>query len=237
MALTVRALRGWIARDTKAIEELRRLIPPFKAVRIVLTFSVETGRGHDPFYAEVTAESLVDVAVPYAMRRAMVLRIVNASLKLFWILFDSDKAIAKDKRAAWGDELYDRLDKVRSLYKYYVALPVEPEDIGRMREILDRHPYIALEEVMDRFIKALIRLGCFEERSPDEFVTRQAILKIGVEYHYAMELEEPRYPLAYLLIEKGISPEAKDEWVLLAKLQLADRTDLDMLDLLGMETE
>jgi hypothetical protein len=90
---------------------------------------------------------------------------------------------------------------------------------------------------MDNFIKELKRLGCFEEREPDQFVTRQAIIKIGVEYEYAAEEAEPKYPLVYLLIEKGTGAKKKHDWVLCAKIEIADETDLNMLKLLDMKYE
>jgi hypothetical protein len=231
---SIRALKGWNTKNRKAIEELKKLTPPLKAIRMIMTFSIETGRGHETFYAEVTAETVIEADLTVEQRHKISNRLMNATIKLFWIIFDANKAITKDKKQIWGEEVYSRLRDFKNFIHYQVVKSIIPEDIPKIYEILKAHPPIALESAMDNFIYALKQLGCFEERGLDEFVTRQAIIKIGVEYQYAKETDEPKYPLAYLLVEKGGSRETKGEWIFTAKLQISEATDLDMMGLLNM---
>jgi hypothetical protein len=235
-AYAIRALRGWNTRDRRTIEELKKLMPPLKALRMMMTFSIETGAGHETFYAEVTAETVMAADLTVERRREVSDRLMNAAIKLFWIIFDANKCITKDKRQLWGEEVYSRLRDFKNFIQYQAVKSISPEDIPRMHEILKAHPPVAMESAMDNFIRALRHLGCFE-RVLDEFVTRQAIIKIGVEYQYAAEEEEPKYPLTYLLVEKGRSRETKGEWIFTAKLQVADITDLNMMEILDMKYE
>jgi len=233
----IRALKGWNTRDRKTIEELKKLIPPIKAIKLLLTFSIDTGRGHETFYAEVTAETVTSPNLTVEQRSEIVSRTLNVVIKFFWIIFDANKAITKDKKQIWGEEVYTRLKNFKNFIQYQVVKSISPEDIPKIYEILRAHPLTTLESAMDNFIKALKQLGCFEERELDEFVTRQAIIKIGVEYQYAKETDEPKYPLVYLLVEKGRDKETKGEWIFTAKLTVADKTDLDMMELLDMKYE
>jgi hypothetical protein len=99
---------------------------------------------------------------------------------------------------------------------------------------------VITEEMMDEFIRAVRRFECFK-RPLDEFVTRQSIIKIGVEYQFAPEGAEPKYPLIYVLVEKGKEKktvvEKGGDWILMAKIKVADKTDIDLTDILKMRCE
>jgi hypothetical protein len=236
-AYAIRALRGWNTRDRRTIEELKKLMPPLKALRMIMTFSIETGAGHETFYAEVTAETVMAADLTVERRREVSDRLMNAAMKLFWIIFDADKAVEQEKKLLWGQETYEMLRDRKNFFQKKVTVRIKPEDIAKYDEILKAYPLSAREYAMDNFIKALKQLDCFEEREPDQFVTRQAIIKIGVEYEYAAEEAEPKYPLVYLLIEKGTGAEKKHDWVLCAKIEIADETDINMMKLLDMKYE
>lgn len=211
----IRALRGWQTRDRQRIEELRKHIPPIKALRLVLTFSIETGTGHEPFYAEVTCETVIAADLPLATQNEIIRRVMNATIKLFWIVFDAGKCVTKVKRDLWGAEVYDTLLKRMLFFQKYAEL--------------------IYEVAMDNFIEALIKLKCFEERDVDEFVTRQAILKIGVEFQYALVTSEPKYPFVDVLIEKGKSASTKGEWVIEKGIEVAPKTEIDIMEILDMK--
>lgn len=207
---SLRAYEGWQTRDRKKILELKKVIPPYKYLRISLTFSIETGMGHEPFYAEVTCDTVIGLKEPEHTDRVM-----NATIKLFWIMFDIQKALrdledVKDK----DPKLYDRIVKRKEFFQKYA------EEI--------------FEYAMDNLLKVIIELGGLA-RSPDEYVTRQAIIKIGVEYFPAPEEAEPKYPKVHVIIEKGTSKETKGEWVIEKDLLIADETEIDMLKILDME--
>ncbi|GAI76055.1 unnamed protein product, partial [marine sediment metagenome] len=69
------------------------------------------------------------------------------------------------------------------------------------------------EYAMDNLLKAIIKLEGIA-RDSEEYVTCQAIIKIGVEYYPAPEEAEPKYPKVNVLIEKGTSAEKKGDWVI-----------------------
>lgn len=219
---SIRAFRGWQTRDQRRIDELEKVIPPYRWYRIIVTFSIETEtellRGADkqtasPFYAEVTCDTVIGVDVESG---EVIKRVSNATIKLFWIVFDSFKCITDDKRDLWGAENYDKILKRAIFFQKYATT--------------------VFEEAMDNFFKGIIELGCLA-RMPDEYVTRQAIIKIGVEFHYAPEEAEPKYPAVNVLIEKGRSKETKGEWTIEKEIIIADKTDVDILRKLGIGVE
>ena len=216
LVYAIRALRGWQTRDRKEIEKLKRLIPPIKALKLTLTFSIETGRGNEPFYAEVTCNTIIPAETTREQEREIVDRIVNAVVKLFWILFDTWKDITKDKRALWGAKVYNDLVK-RAVYFQKYAKKI-------------------YEEAMDNFLKKLMELGGLK-RDPEEYVTTQAILKIGLEVHPASPEDEPKYPTVHVLIEKGRSAQTKGEWLIEKQLTIAPKTDINILLILEMRAE
>jgi len=212
----IRALRGWQTRDRKEIEKLKKLIPPIKALKLTITFSIETGRGHEPFYAEVTCQTIIPIDTSREQQTEIVNRIINAVIKLFWILFDTWKDVTKDKRDLWGAKAYDTILR-RGIY-------------------FQKHAKTIYEEAMDNFLKALIKLGCLS-RDPEEYVTTQAIIKIGLEVHPASPEDEPKYPTVNVLIEKGRSEETKGEWIIKKQLIIAPKTDVNIMEILEMRTE
>ena len=213
---SVRSLKGWQTRDAKMIEELKKVIPPYKWLRVVITFSIETGEGHEPFYAEVTCDTVVG-----AEETAAVDRIVNATIKLFWIMFDVQKALydlswLKESEKKEEKEIYDFIVKRKMFFQKYA------EEI--------------YEYAMDNLLSVIIKLGGLE-RSREEYVTCQAIIKIGIEYYPAPEEAEPKYPKVHILIEKGTSVETKGEWTIERVLLIADETEIDIMRILGMRYE
>ena len=210
---SMRAFKGWQTRDEKEIEELKRIVPPYKFLRVVVTFSIETGTGHEPFYAEVTCDTVIK-----AEEIAATDRIMNAVIKLFWILFDIQKAL---KDLEWLKESPKREEK--EIYDFIV----------KRKEFFQKYATEIYEEAMDNLLKVIIKLEGIA-RDPEEYVTCQAIIKIGVEYYPAPEDAEPKYPKVHVLIEKGTSAEAKGDWVIERTLLMAAETEVDMLTILDM---
>ena len=212
----MRSFKGWQTRDRKLIEELKKVIPPYKWLRIVITFSIETGRGHEPFYAEVTCDTVVGAEETVAVDR-----IVNATIKLFWIMFDVQKALydlgwLKVSEKKEETEIYDFMVKRKIFFQKYA------EEI--------------YEEAMDNLLKVIIKLEGLA-RDPEEYVSCQAIIKIGVEYYPSPEEAEPKYPKVHVLIEKGTSAETKGQWTIERVLLIAPETEIDILKLLAMRYE
>jgi hypothetical protein len=249
-ANSIRSLRGWNTFDRKRIEELKKLLPPLRALYQIMTFSIETGRGHEGFFAEITCDTVIPYETSRSERRKIMQRALNACLKYFFIMFDSTKCVNKYLRAELGDHIYwslkKRTDDYWNVYSTKVRVYTEEdakkaeEVIASYRELLSKHPYVITEEMMDELIKELERYGCFR-RPLDEFVTRQSIIKIGVEYQFAPVDAEPKYPLIYVLVEKGKQKETVIEkvgdWILMAKIRVADKTDIDLTDILKMRCE
>jgi hypothetical protein len=245
-ANSVRSLRGWNTFDRKRIEELRKLLPPLRALYQIMTFSIETGRGHEGFFAEITCDTVIPYEASRAERRKIMQRALNACLKYFFIMFDSQKCVNKYLEAEWGTPVYsllkDIIDRYWNVYsiKVRVYTEEEAERASRYRELLSKHPNVITEEMMDEFIRTVRRFECFK-RPLDEFVTRQSIIKIGVEYQFAPEGAEPKYPLIYVLVEKGKEKktvvEKGGDWILMAKIKVADKTDIDLTDILKMRCE
>ena len=209
---SIRAFKGWQTRDLKRIEELKKVIPPFKFLRVIITFSIETGEGHEPFYAEVTCDTVISRG-----ERAPVDRLINATIKLFWIMFDIQKALYDLRWLKEEDkEAYDALVKRKEFFQKYAT------------EIY--------EYAMDNLLKRIIELNAFI-RDPDEYVTTQAVIKIGVEYLPAPKEAEPKYPRVHILIEKGKDRGTKGEWTIERMLLIADETDVDIMKILEMRYE
>jgi hypothetical protein len=208
------ALLGWQRRDQARLEELRKAVPPYRYLRIQITFSIDTKRGHQPFYAEVTCDSVIR-AEDEPKLREIIGRIVNAALKLFFVLFDYAKCLFDIR----GTAIYDAVER-------------------RIRSIIHRAKTGGgvKEDELDWIISNLAAYGGLD-RPREEYVTHQAIIKIGVEAPMpAPEEAEPKYPEVHVLIEKGMSSE---EIAKTAELYLivSDRTEEDMARRLGMEIE
>ena len=191
----IRSLKGWQTRDRKRLEELKRLIPPYKYIIIELTFSIETGVGHEPFYAEVTAITMIEKDKPEPLRR-----IVNAVLKLFFIHFDGTKM-------AFDTGKHELI-------------------VEHMKRIW--RSYEVTEEYMDRWLKACFRLIPYK-RPLDQYVTREAIIKIGASRTPAIEEEEVKYPRVKCTIEVPRRELAIEKIVI-----VAPETDVDIIEWLGM---
>jgi len=205
-ALSIRALRGWVTRYVRRIEELWRMIrkpPPF--MRVVLTFSIETGEGNEPFYAEVTVETLIDRVTPADTRESMIDRIANAAIKLFFIHFDGTKVTVK------GEPLRARLPG------FWMRTTIT-------------------EEQMDGFLAELIRADRFD-RPPDEYLTRQSIIKIGVEYELARKEEGYEYPNCEIIIEIAKQKGQPLKAVIRKILVIAKETVINILEILEIVLE
>jgi DNA-binding Lrp family transcriptional regulator len=245
-ANSIRSLRGWNTFDRKRIEELRKLLPPLRALYQIMTFSIETGRGHEGFFAEITCDTVISYETSRSERRRIMQRALNACLKYFFIMFDSQKCVNKYLAYEQGASVYSSLKSVvdRFWNVYSINIRVfteeEAEKVSEYRELLAKHPYVIREEEMDEFIRRVREYGCFK-RPLDEFVTRESVIKIGVEYQFAPIDAEPKYPLIYVLVEKGKEKktviEKKSDWILMAKIKVADKTDIDLTDILKMRCE
>jgi hypothetical protein len=235
---TIRSLRGWQTRDIRELKELeaelerlKRELPPYRKLKVSITFSIDTGTGKEPFYAEVTCETIIDADKKYLVRN-----IANAVVKYFWVMFDYQKALKDLKHLKTGSalqrETYSRLVSRMAFIQRVATIRIRsPENwIDEVRKL----PYEVREDYIDKTLKTIRDAGGFR-RNPDEYVTRNALLKIGVEYFIAGDEDEPKYPLVYMLIEKGRDAASKDDWILAAKLRVADSTDIDIFEWLDME--
>ena len=207
---SLRSLRGWQTRDIEELEELSKMIPPYKFERIRLTFSIETGVGHEPFLAEMTCNTMI----PREMDEDEVIeRVCNAAVKYFWILFDAWKDVTKDMEVIWGRDEYSRIVKRIIFFQKYA------------KEVY--------EEGMDELLTDLIRHGGLY-RPPEEYVTTEAILNIGVETPTpAPETAEPKYPKFEMFIDKKIKYELQKT----VTIRLAEKTRINMLEMLGIMLE
>jgi len=191
----VLAYRSWISRWAKMIEELLKVLPPITYVKIQLTFSIDTEGGKEPFYAEVTCSTIIEVS-----RKIEVERVVNATLKMFWIHFDAFKALADISHKPEYKRIKGRIIEIQK----------EMKEIG--------------EEDLDALLKEIIELKGFE-RPPEQYLTKKAILKIGVEEYPAAGTEAPKYPYVLVEIEKSRERYYKVEKTLI----IAMKTDIDMI--------
>jgi len=214
-AYSISSLKGWQTRDRKSIEELKIIIPPYKFLRVLITFSIETGTGHEPLYAEVTCDTVIGLDEPAAVDRIM-----NAAIKLFWIMFDVQKAL---KDIEW---LKDSSREAKEIYDFIVKRKI----------YFQKYAKEIYEEAMDNLLKVIIEFDGIA-RDSEEYVTCQAIIKIGAEYYPAPEEAEPKYPKVNVLIEKGTSAEKKGDWVIEKVLLIAPETEVDMLKILNMRYE
>ena len=207
---SLRSFRGWQTRDIEELEELSKMIPPYKFERIRLTFSIETGVGHEPFLAEMTCNTVI----PREMDEDEVIeRVCNAAVKYFWILFDAWKDVTNDMEVLWGRDEYSKIKRRIIFFQKYA------------KEVY--------EEGMDELFKWLERHGV-PAKSPEEYVTHQAILNIGVETPTpAPETAEPKYPRFEMFIEKKI----KDEFQKTVTVNLAEETRINILEKLGIVLE
>lgn len=164
------------------------IIEKLRLLRIYLTFSIETGAGNEPFYAEVTCDSVMSPDVPESERRERIRRIVNGVLKMFFIIFDGNKLVrTADKR----DRERDPSWLVRTLmYLQRHADPLyEGDEPGREEQKGGMDGF--LDILMDRILA----------RPADDYLTRESVITIGVEYEATASMEH-EYPEVHVVIEK-----------------------------------
>jgi len=211
---------SWISRWKKQIEELRKAIPPIKYIRLLIKFTIETGEGKEvPFECEVTAD-FISTPLTREEEEEIIRRVMNAAIKYFWILFDSYNSTAAGFKD-WGKE-----------GRLFPGSKSEHDTLCRWAVRLQKYLKEIDEEEMDRFLKAVIGFGGLA-RHPDEYVTREAIEKIGVSVELATEEMEPKYPRVRLTIEKKKPVSAYWERI----ISLADKTEINILKILDMEYE
>ncbi|MBA7554343.1 hypothetical protein ES705_46957 [subsurface metagenome] len=135
-------------------------------------------------------------------------------------MFDVQKAL-KDI-----EYLKDTSKEAKEIYDFVVKRKI----------YFQKHATEIYEAAMDNLLKIIIELDGIA-RDSEEYVTCQAIIKIGVEYYPAPEEAKPRYPDVHVLIEKGTSAEKKGDWIIEKVLQIALETEIDMLKILNMRYE
>jgi hypothetical protein len=198
------AFLKWIGEYENKLKELMMRLKVFE---FRITFSIETERSHGKnivTVAEVTASTLCRRLG--AIRRH---RIVNACLKLFWIIFDAFKDLTKDKRILVGSEIYD--------------------DLMRRVRFVQRRAKRIREEYLDKIISDMIRyMGSFV-RPREEYFTHQSIIKIGIE-ELAPSEDIPKYPRVKILIEKKEPSYYSRELT----VRISRKTAIDILELLEM---
>jgi len=195
--------RRYITIDILPYTILERIVE----LMLRLTFSIETGKGHEPFECEVTCESILPTT-DEAQRGYYLRRIVNAVIKYFWVVFDSFKDIRPAKGIAEGSPMERALKWAIWLQKY--ADPIEEENV-------------------DMFLELMMKLGAFQ-RDLDEYVTHEAVITIGVEYEATIRTQ-PAYPNVDVYIEKT----RVRRFHLKRRLIVADTTDINILEILDIE--
>ena len=212
----IMAFKRWQKHDRKLLEELKKIPPPpIRYLKLAITFSIETGGGHEPMFAEVTCETVMSTGARLEVIRERSRRIANAVIKLFWILFDAFKCIKKEKKQLWGAKEFD--------------------DIISWAMWFQKYADVIEETNMDNFFKAILEKECLK-RNPEDYATYEAIIKIGIEYHYATKEMAPEYPTVHALIEKGKVKGVYD-WTPECNLIIAHKTDIDLPKILGIGIE
>jgi len=194
------------------------IIEKLKLLRIFLTFSIETGTGHEkPFYAEVTCDSVVPPDLAEKVLEEYVRRIVNGVLKLFFIIFDGNKLVrTADKRDRERDP--DWLVRTLMYLQSYADPIYEGADLRRRAEQIGG---------MDSFINML--MDRIYERGLDEFTTRESVITIGIEYESTADATY-EYPYVHAVIEKVRQRKWHQERVVV----LAPSTTVRMDEILDM---
>ena len=161
------------------------IMEKLELLKIYLTFSIETGAGHEPFFAEVTCDTVMPPNLKDSEMRDRVRRVVNGVLKLFFIVFDGNKLVRTEKREKDPDWLIRTL-----MYLQRYANPVyEGTDPRRTEQ----------RGGMDGFIDMM--MSRINMRSFDEFVTRESVITIGIEYESTTDTTY-EYPYIHASIEK-----------------------------------
>lgn len=228
-----------------------------KRLRIILdrvTFSIETDKGKEPPAVEIT----VCTNLPAASKREterMERRIVNAVVKLLWVMFDIRKDTFRltteqeNEVASIVPFAYGRMDlwpsakwvKRRRKGKEIDTLYLGVISERRLDRAIWRVDHYLRQLVPPR--RAMDRVG---ERGEKEgkYFTSEHVIKIGVEYGEP-DRKCPRWPYVYVRIDmkayqgKGKGKRGKGEvvrerhWELY--LYIRDRLRYDVLKRLGVE--
>jgi len=184
------------------------IIEKLEYMQIELTFSIDTDVGHEIFEAEVHAETTFQVGMD---ETEIARRVVNAILKLFFIVFDGFKVVYVKKDVKDPDWLIRLLIYLQS-HNFDPAYEKGP------KEGMDGF----LSIVMDRIKDKIAAYG------PDYFLTRESFLSIGIEYGKAEFLYE--YPNVHVLIEKT----RRGRYTVERTVIIAPSTSIYMDDLLEM---
>ena len=203
------------------------IIEKLEYLKIILTFSIETGTGHDvPFFAEVTCDTTVQAV---ADRAEIERRVVNAVLKWFFIVFDAFKIV----RTA---DVPDRHPQVLIDYVRYLQVHAEPIREVEWRTFFREGRTVRVKRGMDGFftyrehgvdIMELI-LTQIAIEGPEYFITRESFIAIGAEYGTAdFEYE---YPTVHVIIEKTRPTRYRVERTLI----LAPATNVWLDEILNM---
>jgi len=211
------SLLRWLKVYKTKLEELKKKLGAFM---YRITFSIDTDVSHGRytmFVAEITASTI------HTKFEAVMYRIVNACLKLFWVVFDSFKDLQMklvDKRKLIGSETFDKLLS-KAIFMQKHATEID-------------------ETFIDSFIKDMIKhvgsFGTFRYgsvaivREPEHYLTHETIIKIGVET-LPPAIGVSKYPKVDVEIEKVV-PSVFEKKCL---LNIAPSTDVDIIKLLGME--
>lgn len=176
------------------------IVEKVELLKLILTFSIETGKGHEPFYAEVTCDTVLpELVQPRSIEESRYLkRIVNCGLKVFWIHFDGYKVVLKGM---------DRLQRAMKRWMEFTT--------------------IFYEEEMDEFLTGIEEL--IKARDPQEYVTTEAIITIGVEYE-VVTTPYPEYPRVHILIEKVRT----GRWTIDKEMIISDTTNIWLDEWLGI---
>jgi len=190
--MSIGALRSQIARWQRKIEELKKLLPPFKYQSIEKSFSIQTNEDVSPFECEVTAVTVFPADISPAEREEKLKRINNVCVKYFFILFDSYKdigspgphsEIANSIIRAVGKEFHSKLFKAMIYFaKYLPPIPVEQYQkikwlLDEIKEGVRREEVLYVtEEEMDAFLTILLHISGLRRASADEL--RAALIKI-----------------------------------------------------------
>lgn len=184
------------------------IIEKLEYMMIELTFSIETDVGHEIFFAEVHADTTIQVV---ADEEEIARRVVNAVLKLFFIIFDGWKVVytaEKERDPQW----------LINLLVYLQSPDFDPAFERGPKEGMDGFLSIVMERILSKIaIEGL-----------DYFLTRESFLAIGIEYGTPDLVVE--YPSVRVIVEKT----RKGRWKFERTLIVAPTTDVWLDDILDM---
>jgi len=177
-------------------------------LRIILTFSIETGGGKEPLYCEVTADTSISGLLSREKVKEIAMRIVNAVLKLFYVVFDVNKDFPKDLWEIYR-EIGSRIKHVRALLKKQGTIH---------------------ESLLDFILTGIEHVTGVLTRPFEEYAVTMKILKIGVEYAEAKQIVYPR-------VRVQIEKRGKYPFTAKCYLIIADRSLFDMVGRTAMALE